>query len=946
MRQGTRAVFGVMVSVLAFVAPGAGPAAAEPVVAAATTAVSVTPDTGLVDGQTVTVSGTGYDGLGTPIGVLQCLGGGAFNLSNCGGTVQFPAVTDGAWSISLRVQRYLSIGSTPTDCAAAPGTCVVVGAPASDFTQTASAPIAFDPNPPPPAVAASAEPATGLVDGQQVTVTASGFLPRAPYQVSECLLLGDQPCRGLAYGQFADDGTLSVPVTIGALIVDHLGITRSCPEIGCRIEVRDPGASGYVADVGIGFDPTGPPPRRPTITVDPAVDLAASQVVRVTGTNFPADALLTRRLCLRDTSTCAYLPGPVQADEAGAFDASVTVRRFVPDYAHPDTDGNPGKADCAPDRCDLVVSAYDPYGEDVVAGAAAEVAFDPGAPVPDPPTATVTPDHDLPYAATVTVDAHGFIPGADVEASFCIQTPTKGFCAGYDFQTADTDGDAILHVPVQRAIPTAGLDCANPDTVCRIRVTDADRIDVVDHDLTFDPTAPPPPPPTVTVTPDHDLGWRQTVTVHAEGLTPGALAGVSECPAGVSVPPITSQCFGGLNPQSVDADGTFTTTLEVRRILTDGMSPPIDCATAAAPCTVQLFSLSSFGQRTGAAPLQFDPDSVAPPPPGLTVEPTTGLTDGRSVHVTGNGWSPNTSLAVSLCVAGTQLTSDCSPDALRYVVSDASGAFATDVVVTGHYTRFGGGDVDCTTGPGACAIGAANLGDLLEHAFVPVTFGTVGTGPDLELHSASVREGTGGTTTALLPVELADPAPGPVVVQWRADPGSAGPQDLAATTGSVTIAAGATDAVLPVPVAADALDEPTERFTVTITSVSGAVVTDGSATVKIRDDDDEPDVNVGDWHASEGAGVAFTLVGLSTPSGRTVTVEWKTHHDSARSGRDFERTTGEITFAPGQQWALVTVPLVDDAVREPTERFRIELRDADDAGIGDGDAWIIVTDDD
>ena len=120
MRQGTRAVFGVMVSVLAFVAPGAGPAAAEPVVAAATTAVSVTPDTGLVDGQTVTVSGTGYDGLGTPIGVLQCLGGGAFNLSNCDGTVQFPAVTDGAWSISLRVQRYLSIGSTPTDCAAAP----------------------------------------------------------------------------------------------------------------------------------------------------------------------------------------------------------------------------------------------------------------------------------------------------------------------------------------------------------------------------------------------------------------------------------------------------------------------------------------------------------------------------------------------------------------------------------------------------------------------------------------------------------------------------------------------------------------------------------------------------------------------------------------------------------------------------------------------------------
>jgi hypothetical protein len=131
-----------------------------------------------------------------------------------------------------------------------------------------------------------------------------------------------------------------------------------------------------------------------------------------------------------------------------------------------------------------------------------------------------------------------------------------------------------------------------------------------------------------------------------------------------------------------------------------------------------------------------------------------------------------------------------------------------------------------------------------------------------------------------------------------------------------------------------------------VTSAPGAHVTDGSATVKIHDDDAEPVVDIGDWHASEADGVAYALVGLRQPSGRTVTVDWKTHHDSARSGSDFERSRGTVTFAPGQQWAVVAVPLVNDRSHERTERFRIELDHADEARVGDGNGWVTVTDDD
>ena len=116
-------------------------------VLAASTAVSqvgpsatVTPDTGLVDGQTVTVQGSGFDPSTLDIGVAQCPAE-ATSAADCVGHKVVPA-SGGSFSTTFVVQR-LVLG---VDCASVAGRCFVGssnlnGLPA--FTQQVKVPVTF-----------------------------------------------------------------------------------------------------------------------------------------------------------------------------------------------------------------------------------------------------------------------------------------------------------------------------------------------------------------------------------------------------------------------------------------------------------------------------------------------------------------------------------------------------------------------------------------------------------------------------------------------------------------------------------------------------------------------------------------------------------------------------------------------------------------------------------
>lgn len=101
-------------------------------------------------------------------------------------------------------------------------------------------------------------------------------------------------------------------------------------------------------------------------------------------------------------------------------------------------------------------------------------------------------------------------------------------------------------------------------------------------------------------------------------------------------------------------------------------------------------------------------------------------------------------------------------------------------------------------------------------------------------------------------------------------------------------------------------------------------------------------------------GTAVTITAtLSASSSDSVTVKYKTHHGTAKATTDFTRTSGKLTFAPGDTSATLQVAITDDSMPEPSEAFSIELLEPVNATLGDpkvatvtildNDAWPMLT---
>jgi len=107
-------------------------------------AVSVTPSTGLVDGQVVTANGSGYTAESS-LGMIQCVAG-ADSIDDCDGltATSFSADAQGRFRKPITVRRVIThnVGQT-TDCAAAPGTCVVASVYIHGFQGLATAKLTF-----------------------------------------------------------------------------------------------------------------------------------------------------------------------------------------------------------------------------------------------------------------------------------------------------------------------------------------------------------------------------------------------------------------------------------------------------------------------------------------------------------------------------------------------------------------------------------------------------------------------------------------------------------------------------------------------------------------------------------------------------------------------------------------------------------------------------------
>jgi hypothetical protein len=564
----------------------------------------------------------------------------------------------------------------------------------------------------PAAPSLSATPSTGLVQGDTVTVTGTGFPAGDRIGIVQCKLVTDGPigCNlsTLVYSTADASGSFSasfVPRRI--LYVD--GTPVDCADLdACKIGAGSVADQTQGADAAIQFDPAVPPPPPPSITVTPDTGLLDGQTVTVTGANYEPDSNFGVIQCVEppesDGSNCSFDTLTfVGTDASGSFTTSFQVVRTITSLG--------ATTDCADPGACVIGAGPGPSGQ----GDTAPVQFDPSIPPPPPPTLTVTPDTDLLDRQAVTVTVTGFDTDRSVVVTQCLASVEPGACTGAipvgpvgpvlpvgPVPTTVVQPAAIGPVTttfeVRRILrtPAGTADCADPGACVIAAGTYALQLAAP---IQFDPTVPPPPPPSLTVTPDTDLLDGDTVRVVGEGFEPDGFVGIGQCPTS-TLDPVYGCPYGGGPGTPTDGDGTFEVDVVVDRLLYPLDGSTVDCADPDA-CVLFARDFLAYGITT-SAPLAFDASVPPPPPPAITVTPDTGVADGQLVAVAGTGYPRRRGVAVLLCRADTPGAEGCDLSTQTYVQTDAAGTFDADLVVD-RYIEVDTGTIDCGQ-PDACVV--------------------------------------------------------------------------------------------------------------------------------------------------------------------------------------------------------------------------------------------------
>jgi dienelactone hydrolase len=148
-----------------------------------------------------------------------------------------------------------------------------------------------------------------------------------------------------------------------------------------------------------------------------------------------------------------------------------------------------------------------------------------------------------------------------------------------------------------------------------------------------------------------------------------------------------------------------------------------------------------------------------------------------------------------------------------------------------------------------------------------------------------------------------------------------------AVAGTLVFGAGETNKTVLVPILNDGLVQGTKYFRVSLTNPgSGTLLgTPSSVVVNITDNDQPLHLNSSTFTVSEEAGFVEVGVIRGDDGTNVVTVDLTTADFSALAGSDYEGVTNTVSFAPGEYWKTVRIPILNDAMPEASETFRVTL---------------------
>ena len=206
--------------------------------------------------------------------------------------------------------------------------------------------------------------------------------------------------------------------------------------------------------------------------------------------------------------------------------------------------------------------------------------------------------------------------------------------------------------------------------------------------------------------------------------------------------------------------------------------------------------------------------------------------------------------------------------------------------------------------------------------------------PSMSIADSSINEGDAGGTVAELQVALDVAGEIDFSVDYQTVDGTAvAGEDFVATSGTLTIPAGETTAILPLDIVGDVFAENDDVFTVELLNPdAGLVIADDEASVTIvNDDGDLPVVTVASASVDESTGTttqASVSLSLAAPAARALTVDWMTVDGTAIAGADYTSASGTATFAAGQSSVDIAIDILGDTMVEADETFTVVLSGA------------------
>ena len=235
-------------------------------------------------------------------------------------------------------------------------------------------------------------------------------------------------------------------------------------------------------------------------------------------------------------------------------------------------------------------------------------------------------------------------------------------------------------------------------------------------------------------------------------------------------------------------------------------------------------------------------------------------------------------------------------------------------------------------------------------------FGTPPVIPSMSIANVSMAEGNAGTSVMAFTVTLSQAATTPVTVNYATSNGTAlAGSDYVATSGTLTIAAGATTGTINVTINGDTTVEADETLIVTLSGASAnSTIGTATATGTITNDDVAPPVipsisiaNATLVEGNAGTSVMAFTVTLSQAATTPVTVNYATSNGTALAGSDYVATSGTLTIAAGATTGTINVTINGDTTVEADETLIVTLSGASaNSTIGTATATGTITNDD